>query len=437
MKNWLDQYFQITDHHSTIRREIHAGFTTFITVAYIMIVNPAILEVAGIPKGPSMVATILSAVIGTLIMGFYAKRPFVIAPYMGENAFIAYTVVKVLGYSWQTALGAIFIGGVLFVLLTVLKIRSWFVTSIPPSLKYAFAVGIGLFITLIGLVDTGIVTVGIPQAPVQMGAVTSPSTLLAIAGFVLISTFMMLKIPGGILVGMLAVTVTGCLTGVTPLPQHFFSLPPSLGPIFFQLDIMGALTWGFFSVILTVFIMDFVDTIGTIIGLSARAGLLDEKGNLPEIEKPMLADAIATVAGALLGTTTTGTFIESAAGIEAGGRTGLTAVTTGLLFLTGLFCAPLITAIPSYAYGPALIVVGSQMISAIIHIDFNDHTEWLPAFVTIVLMVFTYNLGIGITAGFVIYPLFKLLTGRVREVHPGMWGLSALSWLFYCFFPYH
>ncbi len=437
MKNWLDQYFQITDHNSTIRRELYAGLTTFITVAYIIIVNPAILEMAGIPKGPSMVATILSAVAGTLIMGFYAKRPFVIAPYMGENAFIAYTVVKILGYSWQTALGAIFIGGVLFVLLTVLKIRGWFVSAIPMSLKYAFAVGIGLFITLIGLVDTGMVTVGIPQAPVQMGTITSPSTLLAIAGFMLISTFMMLKIPGGILIGMLAVTLTGFLTGITPPPQHFFSLPPSLGPILFQLDIMGALTWGFFSVILTVFIMDFVDTIGTVIGLSARAGLLDENGNLPEIEKPMLADAIATVAGALLGTTTTGTFIESAAGIEAGGRTGLTAVTTGLLFLTGLFCAPLITAIPSYAYGPALIVVGSQMISAIIHIDFNDHTEWLPAFVTIVLMVFTYNLGIGITAGFVMYPLFKLLTGRANEVHPGMWGLFAISIIFYCFFPYH
>jgi len=437
MKNWLDQYFQITDHNSTIRRELHAGLTTFITVAYIMIVNPAILEVAGIPKGPSMVATILSAVVGTLIMGLYAKRPFVIAPYMGENAFIAYTVVKVLGYSWQTALGAIFIGGVLFVLLTVLKIRSWFVTAIPPSLKYAFAVGIGLFITLIGLVNTGLVTVGVPLAPVKVGAITSPPALLAIAGFLLITTLMMLKVPGGILIGMLAVTLTGYLTGITSLPQHFFSLPPSLGPIFFQLDIRGALTWGFFSVILTVFIMDFVDTIGTVIGLSARAGMLDKNGNLPEIEKPMLADAIATVAAALLGTTTTGTFIESAAGIEAGGRTGLTAVTAGLLFLTGLFCSPLITAIPSYAYGPALIVVGSQMIVAITQIDFSDHTEWMPAFVTIVLMVFTYNLGIGITAGFVVYPLLKLMAGRGREVHPGMWGLFVLSWLFYFFFPYH
>ncbi len=437
MKHWLNHYFQIADHHSTISRELYAGLTTFVTVAYIIIVNPAILEVAGIPKGPSMVATILSAMVGTLIMGFYAKRPFVIAPYMGENAFIAYTVVKVLGYSWQTALGAVFIGGVLFVLLTVLKIRGWFVTAIPTSLKFAFAVGIGLFITLIGLVDTGLVTVGIPQAPVTMGAVTAPTTLLGIGGFLLIIILMMLKIPGSILIGMATVTLAGFLTGTTSLPPHFFSLPPSLGPIFLQLDIRGALTWGFFSVILTIFIMDFVDTIGTVIGLSARAGMLDENGNLPEIEKPMLADAVATVAGALLGTTTTGTFIESAAGIEAGGRTGLTAVTAGLLFLAGLFCAPLITAIPSYAYGPALVVVGSQMISAITHIDFNDHTEWIPSFVTIVLMVFTYNLGIGITAGFVVYPLLKLMTGRVREVHPGMWGLFSLSCLFYGFFPYH
>ncbi|MBN2331853.1 MAG: NCS2 family permease [Deltaproteobacteria bacterium] len=437
MKKWLDNYFIITGNHSTIKRELYSGLTTFITVAYIIVVNPAILEVAGIPRGPSMVATILSAAVGTLLMGLYAKRPFVIAPYMGENAFIAYTVVKVLGYSWQTALGAIFIGGVLFVLLTLLKIRSWFVQAIPASLKYAFAVGIGFFLTLIGLVTTGLVTVGVPGAPLTAGTFTSSTSLLAIGGFLLISTLTIRKVPGGILLGMTVITFLGYLTGITPLPKTFFSPPPSLGPIFLHLDIAGACTWGFFSVILTVFIMDFVDTMGTLIGLSARAGMLDEHGNLPEIEKPMLADALATVAAALLGTTTTGTFIESAAGIEAGGRTGLTAVTAALLFLTGLFCAPFITSIPAYAYGPTLIVVGSLMISAIEHIDFHDYTEWLPSFITIVLMCFTYNLGIGITAGFMVYPLLKLLTGRVREVHPGMWGLFALASLFYCFFPFH
>jgi len=218
MRPWLNHYFHVADHHSTISRELYAGLTTFVTVAYIIIVNPAILEVAGIPKGPSMVATILSAMVGTLIMGFYAKRPFVIAPYMGENAFIAYTVVKVLGYSWQTALGAVFIGGVFFVLLTVLKIRGWFVTAIPSSLKFAFAVGIGLFITLIGLVDTGLVTVGIPQAPVTMGAVTAPTTLLGIGGFLLIITLMMLKVPGSILIGMATVTLAAETLATVSLP---------------------------------------------------------------------------------------------------------------------------------------------------------------------------------------------------------------------------
>ncbi len=435
-KNRLDRFFQVSARGSTIRRELYAGLTTFVTVAYIIVVNPAILATAGIPRGPSMVATILSAFFGTMMMGLYARRPFVIAPYMGENAFIAFTVVKVMGYSWQTAIGAIFIGGVLFTLLTVLKIRSWFVEAIPRSLKHAFAVGIGLFLALIGLVNSGLVTVGVPGAPIKAGQLTAPPALLATGGFLLISTLVMLQVPGGMLLGIMAIALVGFLTGLAPLPAHFFSLPPSLGPVFLHLDIAGALTWGFFSVILTVFIMDFVDTMGTLIGLAARAGMLDEEGNLPEIEKPMLADALATVVGALLGTTTAGTFIESAAGIEVGGRTGLTAVTCALLFLLGLFAAPLLTSIPPFAYSPALVVIGGLMLSVIREIDFQDHTEWLPAFVTIILMAFTYNLGIGITAGFVVYPLLKLLAGRGREVNAGMWGLFALSCLFYIFFPY-
>jgi AGZA family xanthine/uracil permease-like MFS transporter len=436
MRVFLNDYFRIAERHSTIHREVVAGITTFLTVSYIIIVNPAILEAAGIPKGPSTVATILSAALGTLLMGLYAGRPFAVAPYMGENAFIAYTVVGVLGYSWQTALGAVFIGGVLFVLLTVLRVRSWLVQAIPLSLKFAFAVGIGLFLTLIGLVTTGLVKVGVPAAPVQVGALTNVSSLLAILGFLSISVLIALRVRGSMLYGILGITVVGYLCGITPVPQRFISLPPGIGEIWLHLDIVGALTWGFFSVILTVFIMDLVDTMGTLIGLSARAGLLDDTGNLPEIERPMLADAIATVAGALLGTTTTGTYIESAAGIEAGGRTGLTAVVTALLFLLGLFFAPLLTSIPAYAYGPALIVVGCLMLSVIQHIDFSDFTELVPAFVTITLMCFTYNLGIGITAGFVVYPVLKVCVGRGREVHPGMWGLCALSLLFYLVYPY-
>ena len=406
------------------------------TMAYIIIVNPAILEVAGIPKGPSMVATILSAFFGTLLMGVYAKRPFAIAPYMGENAFIAYTVVKILGYSWQTALGAIFIGGVLFTIITILKLRSWLANAIPKSLKYSFAVGIGLFLAFIGLNDGGIVQVGVPGAPVRIGDIRSQAVLLAIAGILIIGILMVKKVKGSILIGILGTTFLAFIFGIAKPPSQLVSLPPSLSPIFLKLDIVGALSWGFFAVILTVFIMDFVDTMGTLIGVSARAGFLDENGNLPEIKKPMLADALATMFGALVGTTTAGTFIESAAGIEEGGRTGLTAVVTAFLFLICLFFAPLFTSIPPQAYGAALVIVGMMMISVVTKIDFKDFTELIPSFFVIILMSFTFNLGIGITAGFVLYPVFKLVTGRWKEIHPGLWVLFVLSVLFYIFYPY-
>ena len=428
--------FRLRESGTDVRTEIIAGATTFMTMAYILIVNPAILSEAGIPKGPSMVATILSAVFGTLIMGFYANRPFAIAPYMGENAFVAYTVVHVLGYSWQTALGAIFIGGVLFTLLTIFKVRSWLVRAIPESLKYSFAVGIGLFLTFIGLNDAGIVSLGVPDAPVKMGHITSPPVLLAIFGFVLIGILMVRRVRGAILWGILGTTALSFITGVVRLPGAWVSLPPSLSPIFLQLDIAGALTWGFFAVILTVFVMDFVDTMGTLIGVSARAGLLDAHGNLPQVERPMLADALATVFGSLLGTTTTGTYIESAAGIEEGGKTGLTAVVTAFFFLLALFFAPFLTAIPPLAYGPALIIVGLLMLSPITKIPFDDYTELIPAFSVIVLMSFTYNIGVGMTGGFVLYPLFKVTSGRYKEVHPGSWVLCALSVLFFIFYPY-
>lgn len=428
--------FRLREHGTDTKTEVLAGVTTFLTMAYIIIVNPAILQAAGIPKGPSMVATILSAAFGTLVMGFYANRPFAIAPYMGENAFIAYTVVKILGYSWQTALGAIFIGGLLFTVLTVLKVRTWLVEAIPQSLKYSFAVGIGLFLTFIGLNDSGIVRLGVPGAPVKVGDLGSPSALLAVLGFVLMAALLVKRVRAAILISILSVTALSFVLGVTKAPESLVSLPPSLSPIFLKLDVLGALTWGFFAVILTVFVMDFVDTMGTLIGLSARAGLLDERGNLPQIERPMLADALATVVGALLGTTTTGTYIESAAGIEAGGRTGLTAVVVALLFLLSLFFAPLFTSVPPHAYGPALIMVGLMMLEPIRRIDFSDYTELVPAFAVVALMSFTYNLGVGMTAGFVLYPLLKTLAGRAKEVPAGAWVLGGLSLLFYIFYPY-
>lgn len=432
----IRKYFRLDELGTTVKQEIIAGFTTFITMAYIIIVNPKILENAGMPFEASMAATIFSAFFGTLAMGVYAKRPFAIAPYMGENAFVAYTVVKILGYSWQTALGAIFISGVLFTLLTLLKVRSWIANAIPESLKIAFAAGIGLFLTFIGLNDTGIITLGVPGAPVRVGNLGEPTVLLGIFSFLLICGLMIKKVNGAILIGIIATTILGIIFKVTPMPTKFVSSPPDISPIFFKLDITGALSWGFVSVILVVFVMDFVDTMGTLLGLGYKAKMLDEKGNLPEIEKPMLCDALATVVGALCGTTTTGTYIESAAGIEAGGKSGLTAVVTAFLFLTALFFAPLFSIVSAYAYGSALIIVGVLMISPISYFKFDDLAETIPVFVTIILMSFTYNLGIGMTAGFVVYPLTMFIAGRVKEVTVGMWILFAFSVLFYVFYPY-
>ena len=429
----LAKYFHFDELNTNYKQETIAGFTTFITMAYVIIVNPKILEAAGIPFGPSMVATIFSAFFGTLIMGVYAKRPFAIAPYMGENAFIAYTVVKVLGYSWQTALGAIFIGGVLFTLLTLFKIRSWLANSIPETLKIAFAVGIGLFITFIGLTTTGLVVQG---TPLTVGKLSEPSNLLGIFCFLLISFLMIKKVNAYIIIGIFVTTVIGFVTGVTPLPGKIISMPPDISPIFLHVDILGALSWGFFAVILTVFIIDFIDTMGTLMGMSYKAGLLDEEGRLPEIEKPMLCDALSTVVAALLGTTTTGVYLESATGIEAGGKSGFTAIVTALLFLTALFLSPVLTVVPGYAYGPALIVVGLLMISPIAKVNFSDLSDTIPVFVTIIMMSFTFNLGIGLTSGLVIYPVTKIFAKRTSEVPKGLWVLFGLSLLFYIFYPY-
>jgi AGZA family xanthine/uracil permease-like MFS transporter len=436
MQQVIRKYFEFDRHHTSFRTELIAGITTFMTMSYIIVVNPGILEAAGIPKGASMVATIVTATFGTLIMAIYARRPFAIAPYMGENAFIAYTVVVLLGFHWQTALGAVFIGGVLFVLLTILRLRQWLVDAIPEGLRYSFAVGIGLFMTFIGLNVTGIVVLGTAEAPVKIGMITSRPVLLAVLGFLIITVLMLRRVPGAIFLGILITTILAFALHVATPPSAWISLPPSLKPTLLKLDIRGALSWQFFAVVLTVFVMAFVDTMGTLIGVSSRAGYLDEKGRLPEIEKPMMADALATTFAALVGTTTSGAYIESAAGVEAGGRTGFTAVVTALLFLLSLFFAPFLTSIPRQAYGPALIAVGYLMLKPISKINLSDYTELFPAFAVVILMSFTYNIGIGITAGFVLYPIFKLAAGRQREVSPGLWVLGALSLMFFVFYPY-
>ncbi len=434
--NWFDRLFAFERHGTTLGRELVAGLTTFTTMSYIVVVNPAILVNAGIPEGPSFVATVLVAAAGCWLMAFYANRPFAIAPYMGENAFIAFTVCRGLGIPWQTALAAIFIAGVVFVLLTVLRLRQWIVEAVPLSLRYSFAVGIGLFLTFIGLNQTGLVTLGVAGAPVRAGELTSHPALVAMFGFLLISALVIRRFPGAILAGILITATMAFVTGTAQPPSHLVSVPPSVAPIAWQLDFRGALAWKAFPVVLTIFIMAFVDTMGTLIGLSARAGFLDKDGQLPQIERPMLIDAFCTCLAPVLGTTTAGAFVESATGIESGGRTGFTVLTTGACFLLTLFFSPLIAAIPPQAYGPALIVVGLFMLSPIQNIDFSDYTESIPAFTVVALMAFTLNIAIGISAGFVMYPLCKLFGGKRGAIKPGVWVLTGLSLLFFVFYPY-
>jgi len=436
VSNAIARYFGFERAGTTLARETVAGITTFVTMSYIIVVNPAILKAAGIPAEASMAATIVTAIFGTLLMGFYANLPFAVAPYMGENAFIAFTVVQVLHYSWQTALYAVFLAGILFFLLTLFRLRQRLVDAVPSALRYSFAVGIGLFLTFVGLNETGIVMLGSAGAPVRTGHLTAPPVELAIFGFLLMAALMIRRFPAAILIGILVTAFVAFAAGVASWPHDWISSPPSLLPVFFKLDFKGAWSWGFFPVVLTIFIMAFVDTMGTLIGVSARAGFLDEHGNLPEIERPMIVDALSTSFAALVGTTTAGAYIESATGVEAGGRTGFAAIITASCFAGTLFFSPFVAAIPAQAYGPALIVVGLLMLAPITKIRFNDFTELIPAFAVVALMSFTYNIGVGITAGFVLYPFCKLVSGHLADVKPGLWVLAALSLLFFVFYPY-
>jgi AGZA family xanthine/uracil permease-like MFS transporter len=301
LNRWLDHFFGLSHHQTTVRQEVLAGLTTFFTMAYIVAVNPAILSAAGMPTAASVTATILTAIFGTLLMGLYAKRPFAIGPYMGENAFIAFTVVKVLGYSWQSALGAVLLAGILFILLTVFRLRQWMVDAIPATLRYSYAAGIGLFLAFVGLNQTGIVALGAPGAPVRPGHLTSGSVLLAIFGFLLMTVLTIRRFHAAILTSVLATAILSFVTGVAPAPTSWVGRPPSLAPVFLKFDLHDLFSWGYFPVVLTIFVIAFVDTMGTLIGVSARAGFLDENGNLPQIERPMMADALSTTFAALIG----------------------------------------------------------------------------------------------------------------------------------------
>jgi AGZA family xanthine/uracil permease-like MFS transporter len=430
-------FFGLAAAGTSARREIAAGATTFVTMAYIIAVNPAILAAAGIPAGPSMVATVATAVFGTLLMGLYANRPFAIAPYMGENAFVAFTVVRMLGFSWQTALGAVFLAGVLFIALTAARVRQWLLDAIPIGLRRAFAAGIGLFLAFVGLNESGLVTLGVPGTPVRIGNLASPGAAVALISLALICVLTIRRVPGAILLGIVGATFAGFAIGAARLPAAWVGMPPNPMPLVFALDIRGALTWRAAGVTLIIFTMALVDTMGTLVGLAAQAGLLDDRGHLPQIERPMMADAFATTFAALAGTTTAGAYVESAAGIAAGGRTGLTAVVAAALFAISLPFAPFVAAIPAAACGPALIVVGAMSLAPIVKMDFADPAESIPAFAVIALMAFTYNIGIGVAAGFILYTLCKTAAGKIGEIRPGLWFLTGLSALFFIFYPYH
>lgn len=415
--------FHIRERGGTIRAEVVGGVTTFVSMAYIIVVNPAILSAAGIPIGPGTVATILTAVFGTLLMGLLANRPIAVAPYMGENAFIAFGLAA-FGITWQQRLGAVFVSGVIFVVITLLGVRTWLADAVSKSMKYSFAAGIGLFLTFIGLFEAGIVKSG-QGVPVTLGDIRSRTVLLAVFGFVVIAALLYKRVPGAILIGMVVTAVTGSLLGAGRLPEGIVALPYDVSPIAFELEIASILRLSFLPILLTLVLMALFDTLGTLVAL-------DPEGDL---KRPMLVDALTCTFSGLIGTSTSGAYIESSTGIREGARTGLASVVTAALFALSLFFIPLLEPMQSlqYAYAPALLVVGMLMLNAAAKIDFDDLTELVPAFTTVVVMVFTFNIANGLTAGLALYPVMKLLAGRARELRPATIVLAALCGLYYAF----
>lgn len=441
MTDFLDRWFHIRERGSSLRLEILGGATTFATMAYIIVVNPAILERAGIPVGPSTIATILASVFGCLLMGIYANRPIAVAPYMGENAFIAFTLSSLTFHiSWQQRLGSVFVAGVIFLILTLGRARVWLANAISPSLKHSFAIGIGLFMMLIGMYETGIVVrPESPATPLAIGDFHDVKVQLALAGFALMAVLMCWNVRGAILIGVAVIAAAGYFLGLGRAPAAVVAWPGDVTQVAGQLDILGVLHIDFLTVLLTLFLISFLDTIGTIYALGSAAGMLDDKGNLADVEKPMLVDSLSCMFSAVVGTSTSGAYIESATGIREGARTGLAAVVTGLLFAVALFFVPLLAPMQQmkFAYFPALLIVGVLMFGAARHLDVRDPTELVPAVATIVMMVFTYNIANGLTAGLILHPLMKLAAWRWREIHPGSVILAGLCLAYYGFGKLH
>lgn len=421
----MDRFFALTERGTTPRTEIMAGIATYLTMVYIVVVNPSIMAAAGIDPGAAFVATCLAAAIGSALMGLLANFPIALAPGMGLNAYFAFAVVGGMGIPWQVALGAVFVSGVIFFLVSIFRVREWLVNGIPLSLKLGIAAGIGFFLGLIGLRGMGLVVAN--QATlVGLGPLSAPSTLIACAGFVLIAGLVARRVPGAIVLGILATAIVGLPFGLTSF-GGIVSAPPSLAPTFLQMDIAGALGIGLVGIVFTFFLVDLLDNTGTLIATTHRAGLMNRDGTVPNLGRALMADSGGAMMGAALGTSTTVSYIESAAGIQAGGRTGLTALTVAVLFALTLFLAPLATSIPGFATAPALVFVACLMAKGLQDIAWDDETEYLPAIITALAMPFTFSIATGIGLGFITYALVKTVAGRVAEVHGAVWLIAALS----------
>ncbi|CAM5792377.1 NCS2 family permease [Castellaniella caeni] len=428
----LEQLFKLREHETNARTELLAGITTFLTMSYIVFVNPDILSSTGMDHGSVFVATCLAAALGSLIMAFVANWPIGMAPGMGLNAFFAFTVVAQMGYTWQQALGAVFISGVVFVILTVTGAREWLVAGIPPSLRAAIAAGIGLFLGIIALKTAGIVVPN-KATMVGLGDLTHATTLFAILGFFIIAALGALRIKGAILIGILAITLLAVVTGYTEY-RGIVSMPPSLDPTFFKLDIAGVLSTGFFHIILVFVLVEVFDATGTMIGIATRAGLVSPN-NPGRLGRALLSDSCAIVAGSMLGTSSTTAYVESASGVQAGGRTGLTALVIAVLFLLALFLSPLAGIVPAYATAPALLYVACLMLRELVSVDWEDITESVPAAIAAVAMPLTYSIANGLAFGFISYTVIKVLSGRAREIHPATLLVAVLFVIKYTLFP--
>lgn len=426
----LDRYFKLSQRDTDVRTELRAGFATFLTMAYILFVNPQILSQAGMPASDVAVATALSAATATLVMGLYANYPFALAPGMGLNAYFTFSVVQGMGVTYQTALAAVFIEGILFLLLALGGVRSAVINAIPIGLKAAITVGIGLFLTLIGFQNAGIVAAD-PATLVALGDVSSISVLLALFGLILIGILLARNMTGAILLGIAITTVCAWVLGAAPPPSQIFSLPSLPEETFLALDFRALFTGKLATVVLAFLFVDFLDTAGTLVGVGKAGGFLDENGNLPQADRAFTADAVGTTVGALLGTSTVTSYIESATGIEEGGRTGLTAVFVAILFVFSIFLTPLFTAVPAAATAPALVVVGALMMGAVREIEWSQIDEALPAFLTIAAMPLTYSIANGIVLGILAYVSIKPLSGRRDEVHIILYVVAAVLVLFY------